>query len=401
MIARKEYLEQLKFLQDQKLIKVITGVRRSGKSTLLQLFRKELDKQGVKKSQIQSFNFEEEKNVKLRNWQALHKHIESKLVPDEMNYIFLDEIQKVEHFEEAVGSLFVKENVDLYITGSNAFLLSGELATLLTGRYISIHMLPYSFAEYRQNFPNEQNEDRLFEKYLINSSFPEATTLSITNEKLANNYLKDLYDTVVNKDIVGRFNIRGKKDFEKVVKFVASSIGSPISARNIETAIEKQGANIFHGTIIQYLDYLEKSYLIYPVSRYDIKGKKLLTTNDKYYIVDLGLRNILLGSSPKSDIGHRLENIVYLELLRRNKGEVFVGKADDKEVDFIVQKSGGERIYYQVAYQVNGHPETLERELLPFKTIKDNYPKILLTMDLVPEEFNGVRKINIVDWLLN
>ena len=401
MIIRKEYLEQLKLLRDKKLIKVITGIRRSGKSTLLQLFREELDKQGVKKAQIQSFNFEEEKNVKLRNWQTLHQHIESKLIPDKMNYVFLDEVQKVEHFEEAVDSLFVKENVDLYITGSNAFLLSGELATLLTGRYISIHMLPYSFTEYCQNFPNEQSKDRLFEKYLISSSFPEATTLSMTDEKLANNYLKDLYGTVVSKDIVGRFNIRGKSDFERVVKFIASSIGSPISARNIENAIEKQGANIFHGTIIQYLEHLEKSYLIYPVSRYDIKGKKLLTTNNKYYVVDLGLRNILLGSSPKSDIGHRLENIVYLELLRRNEGEIFVGKTEDKEVDFIVQKTGGERIYYQVAYQVNDRSETLERELLPFKKIKDNYPKILLTMDLVPEEFEGVKKVNIVDWLLN
>jgi predicted AAA+ superfamily ATPase len=186
-----------------------------------------------------------------------------------------------------------------------------------------------------------------------------------------------------------------------VIKFVFDNIGSPLSARNISKSLKFRNDSIFHGTVINYLRYLAKSYLIYPVSRYDIKGKKLLTTNDKYYIVDLGLRNILLGNSPKSDIGHRLENIVYLELLRRNEGEIFVGKNEDQEVDFIVQKTGGERVYYQVAYQVNDRPETLERELAPFKRIRDNYPKILLTMDLVPEEFEGIKKVNVTDWLLN
>ncbi|GBR74161.1 putative AAA family ATPase [Candidatus Termititenax aidoneus] len=400
MIIRQEYLDQLKLLKDQKVIKVITGIRRSGKSTLLKFFRDELEKQGIKKSQIQSFNFEEEKNVELRDWRTLHQIIEKKLVPTEINYIFLDEIQKVDNFEEVVDSLFVKENVDLYITGSNAFLLSGELSTLLTGRYISLHLLPFSFKEFAEMYPDEQNEDRLFEKYLTHSSFPEVITLSKVNEKLGSNYLRDLYDTVVNKDIAERYKIRNETDFARVVKFVFNSVGTPISARNIANALKLKNNSIFHGTVINYLKYLTKSYLIYPVSRYDIKGKKLLTTNDKYYVVDLGLRNILLGNSPKSDIGHRLENIVYLELLRRGDGEIFVGKNEDSEVDFIVQKISGERVYYQVAYQVNDRPETLERELLPFKKIRDNYPKILLTMDLVPEEFNGVKKINVVDWLL-
>lgn len=401
MIIRQEYLNQLRLLKDQKVIKVITGIRRSGKSTLLELFREDLKKQNIAKEQIQFFNFEEEKNVNLRDWRKLHQTIEEKLVQNKMNYIFLDEIQKVDHFEELVNSLFVKKNVDLYITGSNAFLLSSELATLLTGRYISIHLLPFSFKEYTEMYPDETNYDRLFEKYLNSSSFPEVVRLSKVNEELANNYLKDLYNTIVNKDIAKRYSIRNEIDFERTIKFVFDSIGSPLSARNIANTLKNESINVFHGTIINYLQYLTKSYMIYPVNRYDIKGKKILITNDKYYVVDLGLRNLLLSDSPKSDIGHRLENVVYLELLRLNKGKIFVGKNEDSEVDFILQMPNGKRVYYQVAYQVNDRPETLKRELAPFFKIKDNYPKILLTMDLVPEEFEGIKKINIVNWLLD
>lgn len=401
MIIRQEYLNQLRLLKDQKVIKVITGIRRSGKSTLLELFRDDLKKQNIAKEQIQFFNFEEEKNVDLRDWRKLHQTIEKKLVQNKMNYIFLDEIQKVDHFEELVNSLFVKKNVDLYITGSNAFLLSSELATLLTGRYISIHLLPFSFKEYTEMYPDETNYDRLFEKYLNSSSFPEVVRLSKVNEELANNYLKDLYNTIVNKDIAKRYNIRNEIDFERTIKFVFDSIGSPLSARNIANTLKNESINVFHGTIINYLQYLTKSYMIYPVNRYDIKGKKILITNDKYYVVDLGLRNLLLSDPPKSDIGHRLENVVYLELLRLNKGKIFVGKNEDSEVDFILQMPNGKRVYYQVAYQVNDRPETLKRELAPFFKIKDNYPKILLTMDLVPEEFEGIKKINIVNWLLD
>ena len=401
MIIRQEYLNQLRLLKDQKVIKVITGIRRSGKSTLLELFRDDLKKQNIAKEQIQFFNFEEEKNVDLRDWRKLHQTIEEKLIQNKMNYIFLDEIQKVDHFEELVNSLFVKKNVDLYITGSNAFLLSSELATLLTGRYISIHLLPFSFKEYTEMYPDETNYDRLFEKYLNSSSFPEVVRLSKVNEELANNYLKDLYNTIVNKDIAKRYSVRNEIDFERTIKFVFDSIGSPLSARNIANALKNESINVFHGTIINYLQYLTKSYMIYPVNRYDIKGKKILITNDKYYVVDLGLRNLLLSDSPKSDIGHRLENVVYLELLRLNKGKIFVGKNEDSEVDFILQMSNGKRVYYQVAYQVNDRPETLKRELTPFFKIKDNYPKILLTMDLIPEEFEGIKKINIVNWLLD
>lgn len=401
MIIRQEYLNQLRLLKDQKVIKVITGIRRSGKSTLLELFRDDFKKQNIAKEQIQFFNFEEEKNVDLRDWRKLHQTIEEKLVQNKMNYIFLDEIQKVDHFEELVNSLFVKKNVDLYITGSNAFLLSSELATLLTGRYISIHLLPFSFKEYTEMYPDETNYDRLFEKYLNSSSFPEVVRLSKVNEELANNYFKDLYNTIVNKDIAKRYNIRNEIDFERTIKFVFDSTGSPLSARNIANTLKNESINVFHGTIINYLQYLTKSYMIYPVNRYDIKKKKILSTNKKYYVTDLGLRNLLLSDSPKLDIGHCLENVVYLELLRLNKGKIFVGKNEDSEVDFILQMSNGKRVYYQVAYQVNDRPETLKRELAPFFKIKDNYPKILLTMDLVPEEFEGIKKINIVNWLLD
>lgn len=400
-IIRQQYLDQLTLSKDQNVIKVVTGVRRSGKSTLLELFQDALREQGIADSQIQSFNFEEEKNVELRDWRKLHHRIEQKLVPDKMNYIFLDEVQKVAQFEEVADSLFVKPNVDLYITGSNAFLLSGELSTLLTGRYISIHVLPFSFSEFVQVFPEEHNNDRLFEKYLTSSSFPEAINLAKIDDKLANNYLRNIYDTVVNKDIAERYQIRGRIDFDRVVKFVFDSIGSPLSARNISNFFKLSNDNIFHGTIKNYLDYLTKSYLVYPVSRYDIKGRRPLTTNDKYYVVDLGLRNILLGSTPGSDVGHRLENVVFLELLRRNEGEIFIGKNEDCEVDFMVQMAGGERAYYQVSYQVNSRPKTLARELAPFYKIRDNYPKFLLTMDLVPEQFDGIKKVNVVDWLLN
>lgn len=399
MIKRDYYLNQLTKLKDQKVIKVITGVRRSGKSTLLQLFRDELKAQGVKRAQIQSFNFEEESNVELRNWRALHRQIEQKLVPDAMNYIFLDEIQKVEHFEEAVDSLFVKENVDLYITGSNAFLLSGELATYLTGRYISIHVLPFSFAEYREAFAEEIDETKLFTDYLSSSSFPETVNLSKTDTRLAQNYLADLYDTIVNKDIATRYEIRSHDKFARVTKYLFSNIGNPTSARTVANALAGNNGTLVHNTVVRYLDYLSQSYLLYPVSRYDIKGKKLLTTNDKYYVVDLGLRQLFLGSSLESDLGHKLENVVYLELLKRNMGEIMVGKADETEVDFIVQKPGGERVYYQVAYHIPSQ-DVLERELRPFTKIRDNYPKIILTLDLVNEEYSGIQKINLIRWLL-
>ncbi len=401
MIRREEYLNWLKSLQDKQLIKVITGVRRAGKSTLLELFRDELLSQKVKKSQIQFYNFEEEKNTDLRDWRKLHQYIEEKLIPTEMNYVFLDEVQKVEHFEEMAASLATKPNVDLYITGSNAFLLSGELATYLTGRYISLHILPLSFQEYSQLFPDEQNMERLFLQYMNTTAFPEAASILVDNPAAVDVYLQDLYDTILQKDICTRYEIRNTVVFNRIVKFLFDSVGSLVSATNIAAQLEKQGTMISVPTVINYLNYLTKCYILYPANRFEIKGRRLLENNDKYYVVDLGLRQAILGSSISTDIGHRLENVVYLELVRRQNGKVFVGKQRDYEVDFVVQKYGGGLEYYQVAYQVAERPEVLERELRPLRSIQDNYQKMLITMDPMSGDIDGIRQVNVVDWLLD
>lgn len=401
MIRREEYLNWLKSLQDKQLIKVITGVRRAGKSTLLELFRDELLSQKVKKSQIQFYNFEEEKNTDLRDWRKLHQYIEEKLIPTEMNYVFLDEVQKVEHFEEMAASLATKPNVDLYITGSNAFLLSGELATYLTGRYISLHILPLSFQEYSQLFPDEQNMERLFLQYMNTTAFPEAASILVDNPAAVDVYLQDLYDTILQKDICTRYEIRNTVVFNRIVKFLFDSVGSLVSATNIAAQLEKQGTMISVPTVINYLNYLTKCYILYPANRFEIKGRRLLENNDKCYVVDLGLRQAILGSSISTDIGHRLENVVYLELVRRQNGKVFVGKQRDYEVDFVVQKYGGGLEYYQVAYQVAERPEVLERELRPLRSIQDNYQKMLITMDPMSGDIDGIRQVNVVDWLLD
>ncbi|MDR2395460.1 MAG: ATP-binding protein [Endomicrobium sp.] len=386
------------------MIKVIIGIRRSGKSTLLDLFRDELKLQGVKDKQIQSYNFEDpELNYDL-DWRKIYEKIIAKIVADDQNYIFLDEVQTIPKFEKLVDGLFIKKNIDVYITGSNAFLLSGELATLLTGRYITIHILPFSFAEYRQSFLDEQNEDRLFAEYLNASSFPEAVTLSQRDKNLSMKYISDVYDTILKRDIYTRYQIRNKVNFERVLKFICNNIGSPVSANAIAAELNRgkktDEAKITHNVIVRWLSYLAECYLIYPVSRYNIKGKKLLTTNDKYYIVDLSLRSLLLGRKSDEDLGHRLENIVYLELLRRyNVGQIYVGKKDDKEVDFIVQLPNTERLYIQVAYSVKDS-KTLTRELESLRKIRDNNPKMLLTTDLGSNIYYGIKQINVVDWLL-
>lgn len=402
IIKRDQYLTKLRQLKDTNLIKVITGIRRSGKSTLLEIFKNELLDSGVSEHRIVFINFEERKNIDLIDWKKLHDEIEGRLVNNEMNYIFLDEVQKVQNFEEMVDSLFVKKNVDLYITGSNAFLLSGELATLLSGRYISTNILPLSFSEYIQAFP-EKNQDELFRQYLNGTSFPEAIDLLKTAPNLVNDYLKDLYETVVKKDIFSRYNIREQNNFESVLKFMVDNIGNMVSAKSIADALNIGNKNheedINHNTVQRYLQYLCESYILYKADRYDIKGKKLLKTQDKYYTVDLGFRNFLLGNKADTDLGHRLENIVYLELRRRNRGDIFVGKKDENEIDFVVQNVSGEREYYQVAYTVH-NSETLKREIEPLQKIKDNYQKFIISTDYDNSIYEGIRKINVIDWLL-
>jgi len=394
MIEREIYLKRLKQLKDRNLIKVITGIRRCGKSTLLEEFKNELLIDGVAPEKIIFLNFEERENLHLTNWTTLYDEIIEKVTPNDKFYIFLDEVQLINDFEKLVNSLFTKKNIDLYITGSNAYLLSSELATLLTGRYIAINLLPYSFKEYTSAFKEEKNTDRLFRKYINESSFPEAVTLSKSDENLVNDYLQSIYDTVIIKDIAQRHKLRNVNNLHRIVSFLFDSIGSYVSPTNIAAQLNHNSPKkISHNTIIKYLDFLTQSYILYKAPRYDIKGKELLSTNEKYYVVDLGLKNITATNKYEADLGRKLENIVYLELLRRG-GKVYVGKHNDREVNFVVQKANNEREYYQVAFTVN------DREISAFDRIKDNYPKFLLTLDYDITSINGIHKLNVIDWLL-
>lgn len=403
IIQRQTYLERLWQLKDKNLIKVIIGVRRAGKSVLLQLFRQELLNSGVSEKQIISINFEERKNVDLTNWIKLHDEIESKLVKNKMNYIFLDEVQMVDQFERMVDSLFVKPNTDIYITGSNAFLLSSELATLLSGRYITTNVLSLSFKEYIQAYP-EENKDRLFDKFLVGSAMPETLELATNNTNLVNDYLHDVYETIIHKDIQNRFKIRDTTNFQRVVKFVFDNIGNLTTAKSITDSLNSDNMNhksdISHKTVNNYLEYLTASYLFYKVDRYDIKGKNLLKTQNKYYAVDLGFRQALLGQKHDIDMGHKLENLVFLELRRRNNGHILIGKTDSKEVDFMVQDNSGNRSYYQVTLSTKDE-KTLRRELEPLQKIKDSYPKFIISTDFDNSIYNGIQKINVIDWLLS
>ncbi len=400
MITRETYLQKLRQLKDQNIIKVVTGIRRSGKSTLLEAFKNELTANGISPRSIIFLNFEERENLHLTDWTVLYDEIIIKIKANKKYYVFLDEVQLVNDFEKLINSLFTKKNIDLYVTGPNAYLLSSELATLLTGRYIAINVQPYSFKEYALAHKEEKNIDRLFRKYMNSSSFPEAVTLSQSNESLANDYLQSIYDTVVIKDIAQRYKLRNIHNLHRVISFVFDSIGSFISPTNIAVELNKNSQKkISHNTIIKYLDFLTKSYILYPASRFDIKGKELLTTNEKYYLVDLGLRNITATNKYDTDLGHKLENVVYFELLRRG-GKVYAGKNNDKEIDFVVQKPNNEREYYQVAFTINDE-KTYKREVSAFRNIKDNYPKYILTLDFDNTNLDGIRKLNVIDWLLN
>ncbi|MCF8428093.1 MAG: ATP-binding protein [Bacteroidia bacterium] len=398
MISRETYLEKLRQLKDQNLIKVVTGIRRSGKSTLLEAFKNELIESGISNKNIVFLNFEERENLHLTDWSTLYDEIIKKLGSDKRQYVFLDEVQNVNDFEKLVNGLFAKKNVDLYVTGSNAYLLSSELATLLTGRYIAINVQPYSFTEYALANRDEKSTDKLFRQYLNSSSFPEAVTLAKSNETLANDYLQSIYDTVVIKDIAQRYKLRNLHNLHRVISFVFDSVGSYISPTNIASALnQKSKKTISHNTIIKYLDFLKNSYIIYPAPRYEIKGKELLTTNQKYYLVDLGLKNIATSNKYDADLGHKLENVVYFELLRRG-GKIYAGRNNDKEIDFVVQKPNNERAYYQVAFTVNDE-KTFEREISAFRNLPDNYPRYLLTLDYDNTNIEGIQKINVIDWL--
>lgn len=400
MVARKIYLNQLISLCNQNLIKVITGIRRCGKSTLLLEFQNYLREKGVEERNILSLNFEEREYSSFARWEDVYDYILDKLPSGGMRYVFLDEVQNVADFEKLVDALFVKKDIDLYITGSNAFLLSSELGTLLSGRYVAINLHPFSFSEYVSALGDNVNTDRVFRQYMNSSCFPEAVNLSVSSPNIVNSYLKSLYDTVVVKDIVKRNNLRKFDTLQNVLNFLFDNVGNVVSPNNITEVLRKTtGENVSHNTVLKYLRYFTESYLIYPVRLYNIKGKRLLVSNYKYYVVDLGLKNILHGNSALSDLGHKLENIVYFELLRRG-GDVYAGKSGDGEVDFVVQKHDGSREYYQVAYTVNDE-KTLKRELSSLERIKDSYPKFLLTTDFDQVNYRGIQKINILDWLLD
>jgi len=399
MIIRETYLQKLRELRDQKLIKVVTGIRRSGKSTLLEAFKNDLIESGVAKRNIVFLNFEERENIYLTNWTALYDEIIKHIKSDKKYYVFLDEVQLVDDFEKLINSLFRKKNIDLYVTGSNAYLLSSELATLLTGRYIAINVQPYSFMEYTLAYSKEKNTDRLFRQYINTSCFPEAVTLAKRNENLVKDYLQSIYETVVIKDIAQRYKLRNLHNLQRVISLVFDSIGSYVSPTNIAATLNKNSnKTISHNTIIKYLEFLTNSYIIYAAPRYDIKGKELLSTNPKYYLVDLGLKNITTTNKYDADLGRKLENVVYFELLRRG-GKIYAGKNNDKEIDFVVQKPNNEREYYQIAFTVNDE-KTFEREISAFRNIRDNYPKFLLTLDFDNTNIEGIHKVNIIDWLL-
>jgi len=396
MVQRKEYINRLIDWREKQIIKVITGVRRCGKSTLFALYIDYLKATGVSDEQIIMVNLEDVENENLLNYKSLYEYIKSKLIKDKFTYIFIDEIQQCESFEIAVDSLFIKKNVDVYITGSNANMLSGDLATLLSGRYIEIAMLPLSFSEYLE-FGTEKNIRISFNDYLKYGSFPYVAVLNKKDE-IVNTYIDGIYNTILIKDVVTREGITDVSVLESIVKFLCSNIGSPVSTKKISDTINSSGRKISINTVENYIRALCQSYILYKVDRYDIKGKQHLKTLSKYYIVDTGLRNLLLSSSA-IDLGHLLENVVYLELIRRGY-KVNIGKLADKEVDFVANKTNGIE-YYQVSASVYDE-NTLKRELDPLQKISDNYPKFLLTLDdIMPNtNYEGIRQINIIDWLL-
>ena len=396
MIQRKEYLNKLIAFKDKHLIKVVTGIRRCGKSTLLEIYQNWLLEKGIEKEQIISINFEDIDFEELTDYRRLYSYLKERLVPGKVTYIFLDEIQHVEEFPKVVDSLYIKKNVDIYITGSNAYMLSGEIATLISGRYVQIEMLPLSFKEYMESTGSMADRGVKYAEYLENSSFPYTLALKGQPDEIRD-YLEGLYNTIVVKDIVSRKKITDTMMLKSVLRFVFDNIGNPLSSKKIADTMTSDGRKIDTKTVEKYLEALAESYIIYQAKRYNIKGKQYLKTLEKYYVVDIGLRYMLLGSR-QMDAGHILENVVYLELLRRGY-DVYVGKINSFEVDFVAQNSKG-TWYYQVALSVRDE-KTLERELRPLMAIRDHYPKMILTLDDDPEaQYDGIRRINARDWLL-
>ena len=397
------YADKLLSYKDKGVIKVVTGLRRSGKSTLLELFRNRLLRTGVTLEQTQFYNFELPENYLNKSWDVLYFEIKSKMQPNKPNYIFLDEIQNIADFEKLIDGLFVTENTDVYITGSNANLLSGELATLLSGRYIEISILPFSFAEYlefRQIDTGNKylNFEALFYDYVNETSLPKGVEFREEGFAQVYEYLEALCATIIEKDIMQRHKINDKRVFENITKFLAANIGNQFSPNNISISLKDDNQNIHHATVEKFIEYLVESFVFYRVNRFDIKSKRQLATQEKYYIVDLGLLNVLVGREKTANRGRILENAVYLELLRRGY-KIWTGAMRNAEIDFTVKNKTGEMEYYQVAWEISS-PETAKLEFGALEAIKDNYPKHLLTTESFPQNSAGIIHKNVFEWLL-
>ena len=394
MIERTEYLEKLKKWKDKDLIKVVTGIRRCGKSTLFELFIEYLKTIGIEENHIISINLENPDND-FENYKDFYKFIKQQIKDEKQYYIFLDEVQNVPEFQKAVDGLYILKNVDVYITGSNAYLLSGELATLLTGRYIEIKMYPLSFKEYIEYYQKDADE-KIYLNYINRSSFPYA--LKLENETEIDDYLDALYNTIILKDVAQRRKIADTSMLKTVAKFMFNNIGNCLSIKKIADTLTSDGRPISVHTVENYLDALVESYVFNKVPRFDVKGKQYLQSGEKYYATDVTMRYALLGRR-NIDAGHMLENIVYLELIRRGY-KVYIGRTGEKEVNFVAENKEG-FTYFQVAYTTR-EQSTLERELTPLQEINDHYPKYILTMDIDPiADFDGIKKINVLDWLVN
>lgn len=394
MIKRTEYLEKLKKWKDKDLIKVVTGIRRCGKSTLFELFIEYLKTIGIEENHIISINLENPDND-FENYKDFYKFVKQQIKDEKQYYIFLDEVQNVPEFQKAVGGLYILKNVDVYITGSNAYLLSGELATLLTGRYIEIKMYPLSFKEYIEYYQKDADE-KIYLNYINRSSFPYA--LKLENETEIDDYLDALYNTIILKDVAQRRKIADTSMLKTVAKFMFNNIGNCLSIKKIADTLTSDGRPISVHTVENYLDALVESYVFNKVPRFDVKGKQYLQSGEKYYATDVTMRYALLGRR-NIDAGHMLENIVYLELIRRGY-KVYIGRTGEKEVNFVAENKEG-FTYFQVAYTTR-EQSTLERELTPLQEINDHYPKYILTMDIDPiADFDGIKKINVLDWLVN
>lgn len=401
MIYRSDYMQLLQSFKDNKIIKVVTGLRRSGKSTLLSMFRDELVQNGVKKDQIQFFNFELMKYDRIRSYRQLYDLVTENIVPDRKNYLFFDEIQQVAGWEKAINSLTIEYDTDVYITGSNAYLLSSELATLISGRYVEIKMLPLSFKEYYSYYQTtDKSKEELFNDYLKYGGLPQLLSLP-NDEGVISTFLESIYDTVILKDVIGRNSLKDVDLLKRIFAFVCGNVGSITSTNSISKYLSmeaKQDSKLRPATVGNILDMLENAFIIYKANRYDVKGKEVLKSLEKYYLADIGLKNTITGYS-LANYGHTIENVVYLELLRRGY-KVFVGKCDKKEIDFVATKKDETR-YFQVTESL-ADDNTKEREIAPFYLTDDFYEKTIITMDKTYiTNFNGIKIVNLIDFLLS